>query len=65
MKMTKSDQIKAKQEKLILQIDSRMQSRFIGGNKPPELIIIVSSKSSDKSFLESDVDTARKLIKTE
>lgn len=63
--MTKSDQIKAKQENLISQIDSRMQSRFIGGNKPPELIIIVSSVSSDKSFLESGVDTVKKLIKTE
>lgn len=58
--MTKSDQIKAKQEKLISQIDSRMQSRFIGGNKPPALIIIASSVSSDKSFLESDVDTVKK-----
>lgn len=63
--MVKSKQIKAKQEKLISQIDDHMQSRFMEGNKSPALIIIVSSKSSDKSFLESGVDTARKLIKTE
>ena len=53
------EKIKAKQKRLISQVDARMQSRFMKGNKLPTLNIIASSKNNEQSFLESYIDTKR------
>ena len=50
------EKIKAKQKHLISQVDARMQSRFMKGNKLPTLNIIASSKGSDQSFLDSYIE---------
>lgn len=55
-----TEKIKTKQRHLISQIDARMQSRFMKGNKLPTLNIIASSKSSDQSFLDSYINTKKK-----
>ena len=54
------EKLKNKQKQLISQIDARMKSRFLRGNKLPTLNIIASSKNSDQSFLESYIDLKRK-----
>lgn len=54
------EKIKAKQKHLISQVDARMQSRFMKGNKLPTLNIIASSKSSDQSFLDSYIEMKKK-----
>lgn len=54
------DKIKTKQKHLISQVDARMQSRFMKGNKLPTLNIIASSKSSDQSFLDGFIATKKK-----
>ena len=58
---TDIEKIKARALKLITQVDARMQSRFMHGDKPmPTLNIIASSKDSEQSFLETYIDTKRK-----
>ena len=57
---TDIEKIKKKQLTLITQIDARMQSRFMKGNKLPTLQIIASSKNSDQSFLETYIDMKKK-----
>ena len=54
------EKLKNKQKQLISQIDARMKSRFLRGNKLPTLNIIASSKNSDQSFLESYIELKRK-----
>lgn len=54
------DKIKSKQKRLISQVDARMQSRFMKGNKLPTLNIIASSKNNDQSFLESYIETKKR-----
>ena len=54
------EKIKSKQKHLISQVDARMQSRFMKGNKLPTLNIIASSKSSDQSFLDSYIEMKKK-----
>ena len=54
------DKIKAKQKQLISQVDARMQSRFMKGNRLPTLNIIASSKGSDQSFLEGYIAMKKK-----
>ena len=44
---------KAKQKKLIAQIDARMRSRFLRGTYLPTLNIIISSKDTEQAFLDS------------
>ena len=50
---------KAKQKKLIAQIDARMRSRFLRGTYLPTLNIIISSKDSEQAFLDSYINTKR------
>ena len=57
---TDVEKIKGKALKLITQVDARMQSRFMKGEKLPTLNIIASSKDSEQSFLETYIDTKRK-----
>lgn len=57
---TDVDKIKNKMKRLIAQVDARMQSRFMKGDRLPTLQIIASSKASDQSFLDSYIDTKRK-----
>lgn len=57
---TDTEKIKAKQKHLISQVDARMQSRFMKGNKLPTLNIIASSKNSDQSFLETYIELKKK-----
>ena len=57
---TDVEKIKAKQKRLISQVDARMQSRFMKGTYLPTLNIIASSKTSDQSFLDSYIETKRK-----
>lgn len=54
------EKIKTKQMHLISQVDARMQSRFMKGNKLPTLNIIASSKNSEQSFLESYIELKKK-----
>ena len=54
------EKIKSKQMHLISQVDARMQSRFMKGNKLPTLNIIASSKNSEQSFLESYIELKKK-----
>lgn len=54
------EKLKKKQMQLISQIDARMKSRFLRGDRLPTLNIIASSKNSDQSFLESYIDIKRK-----
>lgn len=54
------EKIKNKQRQLISQVDARMQSRFMRGNKLPTLNIIASSKSSDQSFLDSYIEMKKR-----
>lgn len=58
---TDVEKIKARALKLITQVDARMQSRFMKGDKPcPTLNIIASSKDSEQSFLETYIETKKK-----
>ena len=57
---TNIESIKQKALKLITQVDARMQSRFMKGDRLPTLHIIVSSKDSEQSFLETYIDTKKK-----
>ena len=57
---TDVEKIKQKMKLLISQVDARMQSRFMKGDKLPTLQIIASSKASDQSFLDSYINTKRK-----
>ena len=57
---TDTEKIKRKQRTLITQVDARMQSRFMRGNKLPTLQIIASSKNSEQSFLESYIEMKKK-----
>lgn len=50
---------KAKQKKMISQIDARMRSRFLKGTYLPTLNIIISSKDTEQAFLQSYIDTKR------
>lgn len=50
---------KAKQKKLIAQIDARMRSRFLRGTYLPTLNIIISSKDIEQAFLDSYIETKR------
>ena len=50
---------KAKQKKMIAQIDARMQSRFMKGTYLPTLNIIASSKDDEQAFLDSYINTKR------
>ena len=50
---------KAKQKKMIAQIDARMKSRFMKGTYLPTLNIIISSKDTEQAFLESYINTKR------
>jgi len=50
---------KAKQKKLIAQIDARMKSRFGKGTYLPTLNIIASSKDTEQAFLDSYINTKR------
>ena len=50
---------KAKLKKMISQIDARMISRFGKGTYLPTLNIIISSKDSEQSFLESYIEMKR------
>lgn len=56
--------LKAKQLKLITQIDARMKSRFMrereDGTYLPTLNIIASSKDTEQSFLEGYISTKKK-----
>lgn len=54
------EKLKKKQKQLISQIDARMKSRFLRGNKLPTLNIIASSKKSDQSFLDSYIEMKKK-----
>lgn len=47
---------KAKQKKLIAQIDARMRSRFLRGTYLPTLNIIISSKDTEQAFLDSYIN---------
>lgn len=57
---TDVEKVKRKQKTLITQVDARMQSRFMKGNKLPTLQIIASSKNSEQSFLESYIEMKKK-----
>ena len=57
---TDVEKIKRKQKTLISQVDARMQSRFMKGDKLPTLQMIISSKTSDQSFLDSYIETKKK-----
>lgn len=57
---TDVEKIKKKYKLLISQVDARMQSRFMKGNKLPTLQIIASSKNSDQSFLDNYIETKKK-----
>ena len=48
---------KAKQKKMIAQIDARMRSRFLRGNYLPTLNIIISSKDVEQAFLDDYIKT--------
>ena len=50
---------KAKQKKLIAQIDARMRSRFLRGTYLPTLNIIISSKDTEQAFLDSYINIKR------
>lgn len=50
---------KAKQKKMIAQIDARMQSRFMKGTYLPTLNIIASSKDDEQAFLDSYISTKK------
>ena len=50
---------KAKLKKMISQIDARMISRFGKGTYLPTMNIIISSKDSEQSFLESYIEMKR------
>ena len=54
------EKMKQKQKHLISQVDARMKSRFMKGTKLPTLNIIVSSATSEQSFLYSYIDMKRK-----
>ena len=54
------EKLKAKQKKLISQIDARMQSRFMKGTYLPTINIIASSKQSEQAFLESYINMKKK-----
>lgn len=54
------EKLKKKQKQLISQIDARMKSRFLRGEKLPTLNIIASSKNSEQSFLEDYISTKKK-----
>lgn len=56
---TDIERIKQKALKLITQVDARMQSRFMKGSSLPTLHIIVSSKDSEQSFLETYIKTKK------
>lgn len=56
---TDVERIKQKALKLITQVDARMQSRFMKGNVLPTLHIIISSKDSEQSFLETYIKTKK------
>lgn len=47
---------KAKQKKMIAQIDARMKSRFMKGTYLPTLNIIASSKDTEQAFLDSYIN---------
>lgn len=47
------ERAKKKELKLISQIDARMKSRYLRGNYLPCVHLIISSKDSDQSFLDS------------
>lgn len=47
------ERAKKKELKLISQIDARMKSRFLRGNYLPCVNLIISSKDSEQSFLDS------------
>ena len=51
---------KAKQKKMIAQIDARMRSRFLKGTFLPTLNIIISSKDTEQAFLNTYIETKRK-----
>lgn len=53
------EKIKQKALKLITQVDARMQSRFMKGEILPTLNIIISSKDSEQSFLETYIKTKK------
>lgn len=50
---------KAKQKKMISQIDARMRSRFLRGKYLPTLNVIISSKDTQQAFLQSYINTKR------
>lgn len=50
---------KAKQKKMISQIDARMRSRFMKGTYLPTLNIIISSKDTEQAFLDSYIETKK------
>lgn len=50
---------KEKQKKMIAQIDARMKSRFMKGTYLPTLNIIISSKDTEQSFLDSYINTKK------
>ena len=54
------EKLKAKQKKLISQIDARMQSRFMKGTYLPTINIIASSKQSEQAFLETYINMKKK-----
>lgn len=57
---TDVEKIKKKQMRLISQIDARLQSRFMKGNRKPYINIIASSKDSEQAFMESFIDMKKK-----
>ena len=50
---------KARQRKMIAQIDARMQSRFMKGTYLPTMNIIASSKDDEQAFLDSYINIKR------
>lgn len=50
---------KAKQRKLIAQIDARMRSRFLRGTYLPTVNIIISSADTEQAFLQSYIEQKR------
>lgn len=55
-----TEKLKKKYKQLVSQIDSRMKSRFLRGERLPTLNIIASSKNSEQSFLEDYIETKKK-----
>lgn len=51
---------KKKAKEMISAIDTRMQSRFMKGEKLPTLHLLASSKRTEQSFLESYIELKKR-----